>query len=514
MLDTGQHASAEDLMLYANGALTGEAAEILADHLDRCDDCCLAVMLQRELQDLEALKVLPPADSGALQLPVSAKPAPPRSSKGPGIAGALGGIFTGLGLGDALRHQPIPGLAGDASHDDVRSDPAHASGTGEGHHSEGGQHMGHGISGFSEATHSYGVPASDHTSDYVHQSYPDTCAVQCQHLILDNFGIHVSEDQLVKEAENRGIYAPGHGTRPEDVGKLLEAHGVAIHRELNANVFNLATELAQGHQVIVGLDSGELWHENSILQSIADALGIGHADHAVIVSGIDTTDPHEVKVIVTDPGTGDVAKQYPLHEFLDAWQTSHFSLVATSEPVPAWHPEMVNFDYQAGHLPMVGGAPYEFAHELSAATTHETNIGVMHGLESLFLSVVNGHVSVGSLFDGLVHPGGFEPHGTLHMLVNELLSLEHAGMLTGAITALLDTSESHPETALDSSAPAFEQESHGLSHEDAAGLPHQSDIGHDYDAGHHHDVLHHSNSSDADHHQDDPGDPLDWHHNH
>jgi hypothetical protein len=511
MLNTA-HALPEELLLYASGALAGAAAELLADHMDRCEECFLAVVLHREIQDLESLGVLLAAAPVVLQRQAAPKAAAGRS-KGPGIAGAIGGILTGVGLAGSLAHQPVPGLAGnfdDHLHNDVRTDPNHPSYTSEGPHSEGGDQMAHTGSGYGEATHNFGLPASEHTSGYVHQSYADTCAVQCQHLILDSFGIHVTEDQLVKEAEAKGIYAPGQGTRLEDVGKLLEAHGLAVHREMNANVFNLATELSQGHQVIVGLDSGELWHENSILQSIADAMGIGSADHAVIVSGIDTTDPDHVKVIVTDPGTGDVAKEYPLNEFLEAWHTSQFSMVATSEPVPSWHPEMVNFDYQTGHLATVGGAPYEFAHELNTATTHETDGSLMGRLESLFLSVVDGDVSMNDVFHGLGHFGGMEHHGTMPGLVSELLSLGHAGMLTGAIAALLEPTETYSGPSMESSAPTFGHENHDTySHDDA--LLEHGDIGHELDTGHHHDVSH-ADSGEADHHHDDPLDPHGWHH--
>ena len=162
------------------------------------------------------------------------------------------------------------------------------------------------------------------------QSYMDTCAVRCQEFILERFtGVDIPEDALVQEAQAAGWYAPGQGTIPEDVGNLLEAHGISTHRVTGATVYDLADELAQGHKVMIGVDSTELWEGKTILQEIAEWLGIEEdvpgADHAVVVSGIDTTDPDNPQVIVSDPGTGEHTV-YPMEHFLDAWEVE----------LPAW----------------------------------------------------------------------------------------------------------------------------------------------------------------------------------
>lgn len=200
-----------------------------------------------------------------------------------------------------------------------------------------------------------GTPAQDIlSSPDIQQDYPDTCAVKCQELIIEQFtGQSIPEDALVQEALQHGWYRPTQGTLPQDIGNLLELHGIAVNRYENANIFNLASELAQGHKVIIGLDSGELWSENPILEQIEDRFGIGGADHAVVVSGIDTTDPANVKVIISDPGTGEGAATYPLAQFLDAWRDSNFFMVATQQPAPAHLPEMVNFNYDTGFAPGV-----------------------------------------------------------------------------------------------------------------------------------------------------------------
>lgn len=274
---------------------------------------------------------------------------------------------------------------------------------------------------FTEAPKVIGEPASPFVSSEVQQQHPDTCAIQCQRLILNEFGVGVTEDQLVTEASARGIY--NHGTSPDDVGKLLESHGLAVNRFDNANVFNLSNELAQGHKVIVGVDSSDLWtSQNGIVHEILDFLGLAKADHAVIVSGIDTTDPDHVKVNITDPGTGDVAKSYPIEQFLDAWKGSDFTMVATAHSAPDTSAGMMNFPYDQGHIPMVGHAPYALVQGLSESIDPHLSPDAMSGVESQFFDAVNGvpldpgaivhvgpfpgDVGVQALFDAYGSPGG------------------------------------------------------------------------------------------------------------
>lgn len=186
------------------------------------------------------------------------------------------------------------------------------------------------------------------------QQYSDTCAVKSQQIIMKTFGVDIPEDQLAMESYIKGYYAPGVGSDPDLVGKLLNDHGIGTHSANNASVYDLVTELAQGHKVIVGVDSGELWHPTWYNDIFGEA-----ADHALVVTGIDTSDPENVKVIITDPGTGDVAKEYPLDQFMDAWHDSSCFYVATNEPAPAGTPEMSGFDFNMGHIPFICNIPYE-----------------------------------------------------------------------------------------------------------------------------------------------------------
>ena len=181
---------------------------------------------------------------------------------------------------------------------------------------------------YSPATTIHGDAPMNILSDDVRQLYSDTCAIKSQQLILQDFGLNISEDQLRYEAMINGWY--NGGTSPADVGRLLELHGVRISQYDNANIFNIVNELSLGHKVIVGVDSGELWEDNEMDKLFEDS----QADHALIVSGVDTSDPNNIKVILTDPGTGDLLKEYSMEQFVDAWQDSNCFMMATNDPVP------------------------------------------------------------------------------------------------------------------------------------------------------------------------------------
>lgn len=72
------------------------------------------------------------------------------------------------------------------------------------------------------------------------QSYPDTCALRCQEYILTQFwGYPIDEGALVREAMEQGWYTPGGGTPPQDVGNLLELHGIPVNRYQEATLFSI-----------------------------------------------------------------------------------------------------------------------------------------------------------------------------------------------------------------------------------------------------------------------------------
>lgn len=92
----------------------------------------------------------------------------------------------------------------------------------------------------------------------------------------------------------------------------------------------MANELAQGHKILVTVDSGELWSPG-LGEKMEDLLLGEQADHALLVVGVDTSNPDDVKVIVTDPGNGNTQYAYSEKEFMDAWKDSNCFMASTNE---------------------------------------------------------------------------------------------------------------------------------------------------------------------------------------
>jgi hypothetical protein len=152
------------------------------------------------------------------------------------------------------------------------------------------------------------------------QTQPTDCDIRSQQYILQQFTHQpVDEQQLISQATQNGWYDPTTGgTPPQDAGALLQAHGIPVTEE-SGTIQTLESELSQGHKVIVGVDAGQL--ETGIPD--------GHADHAVVVSGVDVSDPNNPTVIVSDPGTGQAEAHYSLSQFQSAWDASGDLMVAT-----------------------------------------------------------------------------------------------------------------------------------------------------------------------------------------
>jgi hypothetical protein len=182
------------------------------------------------------------------------------------------------------------------------------------------------------------------TDYWEHQGLNDNCALVAQTSILDQFGVDLTQEEACYIAYENGWYNPGFGTSPEDMGNLLEAAGVPVHNVQNATILDLAHELQQGHRVIVGVNSSELWeqgHQADFWNWIKEAFGLdtpqfNPADHAICVTGIDMNDPSNPQIIINDSGVADGAgKSYPLDQFADAWQNSDFRYVATDVAPPS-----------------------------------------------------------------------------------------------------------------------------------------------------------------------------------
>jgi hypothetical protein len=186
----------------------------------------------------------------------------------------------------------------------------------------------------SEANTLFGMPTENLYSGEVRQLYDDTCAIKSQEIILNSLGLPATEDQLCQEAYQNGWYTPGNGTPMEDVGNLLENHGLNVVRSNHASIYNLVSELSKSTTpVLVCLDSGELWNPG-IDETFEDIIRGPQADHALLVSGIEFNDDFTSGVVnLIDPGTGDYCKEYPISQFEDAWNDSDNLMITIEDNI-------------------------------------------------------------------------------------------------------------------------------------------------------------------------------------
>jgi hypothetical protein len=185
-----------------------------------------------------------------------------------------------------------------------------------------------------------GDPAAQ-MDDWIYQD-ADNCAVAAETSIINQFlTVDLTLDEAGYISSSSGWWQPGMGTNPDEIGNLMDVYNIPNHTVMGGSIEQLAWELEQGNGLIVGVNSAELWDEgilNTIKQFFLDAFGlddINPADHAVVVTGIDVSNPDQPMVILNDSGTPNgAAAAYPLDQFVDAWQNSGFYYTATDIPIP------------------------------------------------------------------------------------------------------------------------------------------------------------------------------------
>ena len=179
--------------------------------------------------------------------------------------------------------------------------------------------------GFAQADHNFGIPAENiHVPESI-QHTMDGCNFHSEATILNEYGFNVTEEQLQSEGQAQGWYHPGQGTPIECMGRHIEGRGIPVSMTEGNGIDNLISELSQDHRVIVAVDSGELWNPN-ITEYIQDQMYGGNPDHALIVDGISIKDN---LITLTDSGSGDYRTEFPLDNFMDAWNDSNCTMVAT-----------------------------------------------------------------------------------------------------------------------------------------------------------------------------------------
>jgi hypothetical protein len=179
-----------------------------------------------------------------------------------------------------------------------------------------------------------GTPAAD-AAHWQLQQLPDSCAIMCQKYILQSFipECQLTELELATWAYDEGYYHPGAGTMIDDVGRILEHHGIAVERSQGNSVSDIIEHLSHNRKLIVGLDSNEIW-QNSWEQQLKDLFFMPEANHAVQIIGYD--EEREV-FILNDPGRPDgKAFEVSYMDFELAWDDSNrFLMVTKNAPAVA-----------------------------------------------------------------------------------------------------------------------------------------------------------------------------------
>lgn len=149
------------------------------------------------------------------------------------------------------------------------------------------------------------------------QSYHASCAIKCQQIILRDYGIEVSEENLCRIAKENGWYDENVGVYMHDNGKLLGCFGVGFNHSQNNTLQTMQMELTLEHRVMVNVNHAKL----------AGKLDINNqASHSVVVNSVDDT-----CVYVSNPGSGNPNESYPIDMFCMAWKDSCFYLLSTME---------------------------------------------------------------------------------------------------------------------------------------------------------------------------------------
>ena len=147
------------------------------------------------------------------------------------------------------------------------------------------------------------------------QSSPASCAIKCQQIILRDYGIDVSEEDLCRIAKEEGWYDEKAGVYMHDNGKLLGCFGVDYNHSQHNNLQTILKELSLGHRIMVSINHAKLAGKQDIYNQ---------ASHSVVVNAINDT-----TVYVTNPGSGNPNERITVDVFTAAWKDSCYYMLYT-----------------------------------------------------------------------------------------------------------------------------------------------------------------------------------------
>ena len=153
--------------------------------------------------------------------------------------------------------------------------------------------------------------------------FQQTCGLVACEDVLNQFGIEVTEDDVVKYAvANNLCYVTrdpslSGGTTTYSQVELLRGYDIPAHVESKDSLDYLASNIQEGKAVIAEVNAGVLWDD-------PNAYGNGAANHAVVVTGV-ARDPETQKILgffINDSGVpplGDSGRFVDTETMKTAW---------------------------------------------------------------------------------------------------------------------------------------------------------------------------------------------------
>lgn len=250
------------------------------------------------------------------------------------------------------------------------------------------------------------------------QCAPDNCAVEAERSIINLFvDSPLSQQDAIYVSSSNGWYQPGVGTSPSHIGQMMDLYDIPNHTVVDASIADIAQELAQGHGVIVGVDSHELWDQGPLAElkqwlsaNTGADFGDASANHAVVVTSIDVSDPANPMVIINDSGVPNgQGVPYPMEKFLQCWEDSNCYYTATDIPLPTGniHGSMADMNTALANMSLgcsVGDLVGSFIGGYTGAAAYNETGSLISAVEHGFHSAVSSARLLDEVFsdDGII----------------------------------------------------------------------------------------------------------------
>lgn len=150
--------------------------------------------------------------------------------------------------------------------------------------------------------------------------YPNSCAIRCQQLILQDYGFDIEEDELCNIAKKNGWYREDEGIFMHNNGKLLEYFGLKYYHKQHNTIADICKEIELRHRVIVNVNPDKLHFAPS------ESFRYHIASHCIIINKVDLKNN---VILITDPMTDNVEEPCSIDWFIHSWADSIYYMLAT-----------------------------------------------------------------------------------------------------------------------------------------------------------------------------------------